>query len=83
VIGQVIGAVALAAVLAWLLGFGKRERMVAPEDDVETPTDVDELTEAEAEVMGEGARPITDAFDDDDDEDWGPGTSRSNLPGIG
>jgi hypothetical protein len=82
--GQLIGAAALFAVLAWLLGFGKRTRVAAPEDDTDTPLDADELAEAEADVMGEGARPINEALaEDEDDEDWGPGTSRSNLPGIG
>lgn len=82
--GQLIGVAALVAVLAWLLGFGKRQHLPAPEDDVDTPIAADELAEAEAEVMGGDARPINEALaGEEDEDDWGPGTSRSNLPGIG
>jgi hypothetical protein len=78
----IIGVVAAAAFLAWLVGFGRREPIIPPEDDVTTPTDLDELTLAERELAADPeARPIHDALDQDDD-DWGPGTSRSGLPGI-
>jgi hypothetical protein len=81
--GSLIGIAALGALLLWLLGVGKRKPAPAPEDDVVSGTDTDELAEAEAELAEDpGARPIHEALEDED-EDWGPGTSRSNLPGIG
>lgn len=82
--GSLIGIVALVALLLWLLGVGKAQPVPAPEDDVVTPTDTDELAEAEAELAEDPqARPIHEAMEgEDDDEDWGPGASRSNLPGI-
>jgi hypothetical protein len=64
----------VAAVLVWFMAPGRRQRSVAPEDDVETPIDQDELAEAERELReDEGARPLHDGRDEDDD-DWGPGT---------
>ena len=64
----------VAAVLVWLMAPGRR-RVVAPEDDVETPRDQDELTEAEQELEEDGgARPLRDGYDDEDADDWGPGT---------
>lgn len=86
--GQVIGIVALLALLGWFLGFGRARPLPAPEDDLVTPVDHNELAEAEREVMSEGVRPIHEALkqevqDGEEEEDWGPGTSRSNLPGIG
>ena len=82
--GSLIGMAALGALLLWLLGFGKAKPVPAPEDDVTTATDTDELAEAEAELADDpAARPIHEAMEgEDDDEDWGPGSSRSNLPGI-
>jgi hypothetical protein len=81
--GSLIGMAAIGALLLWLLGFGKAKPAPAPEDDVTTPTDTDELAEAEAELAQDpGARPIHEAMEGEDDEDWGPGSSRSNLPGI-
>lgn len=82
--GSLIGIAAMIALLLWLLGVGKARPVVAPEDDVSTPTDTDELAEAEAELAEDPSpRPIHEAMEgEDDDEDWGPGTSRSNLPGI-
>ncbi len=77
-----IGLAALAALLFWLLGTGRRERTVAPEDDVHTPTDHDELDEAEREIKDDpDARPAADAVDDDED-DWGPGSGHSPMPGV-
>jgi hypothetical protein len=76
----VLGVAVLAALLMWLLGAGRSPVPVAPEDDVETPLDAAELAEAERELREDPeARPIHDAFDDDDD-DWGPGTSKSHIP---
>lgn len=76
----------VAAFLAWLVGAGKRKPGPAPEDDMVTPLDEDELAAAERELRGDaGARPIGEAMADEaggDDDDWGPGTGRSNLPGI-
>jgi hypothetical protein len=80
--GSLIGIAALGALLLWILGIGKGKPEPAPEDDVFTIVDQDELADAEAELAEDpGARPIHEALEDDDD-DWGPGTSRSNLPGI-
>lgn len=79
-----IGIAVLAVLFVWLTGFGRPKRIVAPEDDVTTPLDVDELTEAELDVRDdETARPIQEETDDPDD--WGPGTPGSGgnrLPGV-
>ncbi len=80
--GTWIGVAALGALLLWLLGAGRRGNPVAPEDDMQTPTDVDELEEAEREVRDDpDARPAADAVDDDED-DWGPGSGHSPMPGV-
>ena len=80
--GTLIAVGLIVAFLLWLIGAGRRDREIAPEDDVETPLDRDELAEAEAELMEDAeARSIDEAMEDD--EDWGPGTGRPNLPGIG
>jgi len=76
-----IGLVLAVALLVWLLGVGKR-RPIAPEDDVTTPIDHDELTEAEREIKDDpDAKPAADAVDDDND-DWGPGSGHSPMPGV-
>ena len=82
--GSLIGIAAMVAILLWLLGFGKARPGPAPEDDIDTPTNADELAEAEAELADDpSARPIHEAMEgEDDDEDWGPGSGRSSLPGI-
>jgi len=76
----------VAAFLVWLLGLGRGRRVVAAEDDVVTPLDENELEAAEREVRNDGsARPIGEAMADEeggDDDDWGPGSGRSSLPGI-
>lgn len=83
-----IGIAALIALFLWLAGVGRPARVVAPEDDVSTPIDEDELSAAERELRADpGARPIHEAAesDPDDPDDWGPGTPGSNrgpLPGI-
>jgi hypothetical protein len=70
----------MAALLMWLLGAGRPGSRPAPEDDVVTPLDETELAAAERELREDPeARPIHDAFEDDDD-DWGPGTSKSHIP---
>lgn len=72
----------IAAFLAWLLGIGKRARPAAPEDDLATPIDHTELDEAERAVRNDpDATPAADAVDSDDD-DWGPGSGHSPLPGV-
>ncbi|MGH7582211.1 MAG: hypothetical protein ACREL5_03185 [Gemmatimonadales bacterium] len=79
--GTWIGLILLAALTIWLLGVGKR-RPVQPEDDVTTPIDNDELAEAEREIKDDpDAKPARDAVDDDDD-DWGPGSGHSPMPGV-
>lgn len=82
--GAWIGIIAIAALLFWLLGIGKRQdRRPAPEDDVDTPIDQAELDAAEREVRNDpDAKAAADAVDNDD-EDWGPGTGgHGPLPGI-
>jgi hypothetical protein len=79
--GAWIGIVVIGLFLVWLLGLGKR-RPIAPEDDVETLVDQDELADAEREIKDDPtAKPAADAVADDDD-DWGPGTGHSPVPGV-
>lgn len=76
-----IGVAVIAALLVWLLGIGKR-KPIAPEDDVDTPVDRDELAQAEREIKDDPtAKPAADAVDDNDD-DWGPGSGHSPIPGV-
>ena len=64
----------VAALVVWLLAPGRRRR-VAPEDDVGTPIDEDELAQAERELRDDrGARPLRDGYDKEEGDDWGPGT---------
>ena len=78
-----LGIAAMAALLVWLLGIGKRQdNRVSPEDDVDTPINHDELEAAEREVRDDpDAKAAADAVDSDDD-DWGPGSGHSPLPGV-
>ena len=78
--GMLLGAVAVLALLAWVMKSGDQPGP-APEDDVTTPIDRAALEEAERELLADdGARPIGDAIDE---EDWGPGTGgTSGLPGL-
>jgi hypothetical protein len=79
-----IGIAAIAALLVWLLGIGKRQdaREQQPEDDVETPIDHAELDAAEREIRDDpDAKAAADAVDDSDD-DWGPGSGHSPIPGV-
>ena len=82
--GSLLGLAVLIAPLMWFMGFGRSRPAPAPEDDITTPLDHDELAEAEADLAHDpGARPIHEALGEEgDDDDWGPGTGRSNLPGI-
>jgi hypothetical protein len=82
--GTLIGIAVFVAFLLWLLGYGRARPAPPPEDDIFTNVDKDELAEAEAELAQDPkARPIHEALQgEDDDDDWGPGTSRSNLPGV-
>ncbi|MEZ4585273.1 MAG: hypothetical protein R2909_02610 [Gemmatimonadales bacterium] len=71
-----IGAVVLIMVAVWLLAGKQRPREVAPEDDVTTPIDLEELEAAERELEEDlEGRELDDGWDDDTD-DWGPGTAR-------
>jgi hypothetical protein len=59
-----------------------KARPIAPEDDVDTPIDRDELAEAERAIKDDpDAKAAADAIDDDTD-DWGPGSGRSPIPGV-
>lgn len=80
--GTVIAIALAVALLLWLIGAGRHDREIAPEDDIDTPLDADELSEAERELAEDPeARSVDEALEDDDD--WGPGTGRPTLPGIG
>jgi hypothetical protein len=70
---ELLGVVAIVAVVVWLLG-SRRRPVPAPEDDVTSPVDHSELEAAERE-LGEDlkARPLHDGFEDEDADDWGPG----------
>jgi hypothetical protein len=77
-----IGLIALGALLVWLLGVGKRRDVHAPEDDIDTPIDLDSLEAAERAVKNDpDAQAAADAVDSDDD-DWGPGSGHSPIPGV-
>lgn len=83
--GALIGLLALAALFAWLMGFGSRRAAPAPEDDIDSAPDHDELAAAEAELRQDrSARAIGEALEGEgDDDDWGPGSpGRGGLPGI-
>lgn len=80
--GTLIAIGLAVALLLWLIGAGRQDREIAPEDDIDTPLDADALSEAERELAEDPeARSVDEALEDDDD--WGPGTGRPNLPGIG
>jgi hypothetical protein len=71
--GALIGAVVIVALAVWLLAGGRSRPAPAPEDDIDAAIDEDLLAEAELGLADDpGARPLTDGFDDDED-DWGPG----------
>ncbi|MBM4186249.1 MAG: hypothetical protein FJ206_02950 [Gemmatimonadetes bacterium] len=70
--GAIVVGVLVIAVFVWLARGGPaRRRPVAPEDDVTTPIDRDELAAAERELAD-----APDPSDlDDEDDDWGPGAA--------
>ena len=71
--GTLLTVAVILAFLAWLL-FPRRRSMPAPEDDVASPIDKEELAAAERELSEDpGARPLDQASEDVED-DWGPGT---------
>jgi hypothetical protein len=84
--GSLVFIALIAAFSAWMFGFGKHRPEAAPEDDIQTPIDENELEAAERELQADGsARPIGEALageEGSEDDDWGPGTGRSSLPGI-
>ncbi len=81
-LGTWIGVAVVAFALVWFLGIGRRKPIVAPEDDLDTPVDRDELAEAERAVKDDpDAKAAADAVIDDD-EDWGPGSGHSPMPGV-
>jgi beta-lactam-binding protein with PASTA domain len=69
-LGALIAVAVVAAVLLWLFGGSRKRAVPAPEDDVTTAIDREELEAAERELAED-----TEAQDvDDEEEDWGPGT---------
>ena len=73
---RIIAAVAVALVLLfWLFRPVPRRAVPAPEDDVSTPIDRDELEAAERDVRGDRqARSLGSRAEEDGEDDWGPGT---------
>jgi hypothetical protein len=70
-----IGFAALIAIALWLFGRTRPRASPEPEDDVDTPVDHAALEEAEQESREDpGARPLNEGIDEDDADDWGPGT---------
>jgi hypothetical protein len=70
---ELLGVVAIVAVVVWLVG-ARRRPGPAPEDDVTTPVDQRELEEAERDLEEDSkARPLHDGFEAEDADDWGPG----------
>ncbi|HEY4321112.1 MAG TPA: hypothetical protein VGM77_08010 [Gemmatimonadales bacterium] len=79
--GTWIALALIVALLIWLMGIGRRAP-IAPDDDVDSPIDHDELAEAERAIRDDPtAKAAADAVDDDED-DWGPGSGHSPMPGI-
>lgn len=65
------GIVVAVALLAWVL-LPRRTPVPAPEDDTTSPIDREELEAAERELQEDpGARSI----DEEEADDWGPGTA--------
>ncbi len=77
--GSILLGVLSVAFLAWLTGVGREKHIPAPEDDLTTPIDEAELEAAEQELL---AAEETTTLEESEDDDWGPGTGRSALPGI-
>jgi hypothetical protein len=62
--------IAIAALLLWFFWPKPRRATPAPEDDVTTPIDREELERAERELReSRGSRSLDEAEEDD----WGPG----------
>jgi hypothetical protein len=72
--GTWIGVAALVAVLWWLFVPRRQRAAPAPEDDVTTPIDREELEEAERELEQDPRPRSLEQGLDDDEDDWGPGT---------
>ena len=72
----------LALLLLWLLGVGRRPSTYDPMDEFDGDTDATVLEEAELAVKDDpDAKPASEAVDDDDEE-WGPGSGHSPMPGV-
>jgi hypothetical protein len=72
----------MGLLLLWLLGVGRRAPTHDPMDEFEGVSDEAELEEAELEVRDDpNAKPASEVVDDDD-EDWGPGSGHSPMPGV-
>lgn len=68
----IVGVVVLGGLLIWLF-LPRRGRVAAPEDDTTTPIDYEELEAAERDLKEDrGARSV----DEEEEDDWGPGTAR-------
>ncbi len=80
--GTIIAFGILALLLLWLLGVGRRTPTYDPMDEFDGTSDAAELQAAELEVRDDpNAKPASEAVDDDD-EDWGPGSGHSPMPGV-
>ncbi len=72
---DLIGIVAVVGVVVWLFGRRRPPARSAPEDDLTTPVDRDELEDAERELADDpDPRSLHDGWADDED-DWGPGAA--------
>ena len=73
---RIAASVAVAlALLFWLFRPVPRRGVPAPEDDVRTPIDRDELDAAEREVRRDRqAKSLGSQAEEDVEDDWGPGT---------
>jgi hypothetical protein len=72
----------MALLLLWLLGVGRRTPTHDPMEEFEGESDAAELEAAELEVRDDpNAKPASESVDDDD-EDWGPGSGHSPMPGV-
>ena len=67
-----IGVGLFVLLVAWLM-LPRRRAAPAPEDDVSTPIDRQELEEAERELEQDPRPRRLEHGLDDDEDDWGPG----------
>jgi len=73
-VGGLLGLVLVLALIVWVVR-PRRPAFPAPEDDLTTPVDREELEAAERELLQDPTPlSIEGEFDDDD---WGPGAPRS------